>query len=95
VGTIELAIPKLRQGSSFPEWLFEPRQRSGARTSVVAEAYVLGVATRQVEALVQAMGIRGISKSRVAERAQSVEERVESFRKPWTAGPLPPSGEMR
>ncbi|HZU16775.1 MAG TPA: transposase [Candidatus Dormibacteraeota bacterium] len=29
MGTIELAIPKLRQGSDFPERLLEPRRRSG------------------------------------------------------------------
>jgi putative transposase len=56
---------------------------------VVTEACVLGVSTRRVEALVQAMGIQGIPRSRVAELAQSVDEMVESFRKPWTAGPIP------
>ena len=25
VGTIDLAIPRLRQGSYFPDWLLEPR----------------------------------------------------------------------
>jgi putative transposase len=27
-GTVELAIPKLRQGSYFPDWLLEPRRRA-------------------------------------------------------------------
>jgi putative transposase len=61
-----------------------------ALTSGVTEAYGLGVSTRQVEALVQVMGIQGISKPRMAELAQSLDETVESFRKPWTA-PTPPS----
>ena len=36
-GTIELAIPKLPQGTYFPEWLLERRKRAErALTSVVA-----------------------------------------------------------
>jgi putative transposase len=34
--------------------------------AVVAEAYLQGVSTRKVEALVQALGIAGISKSEVS-----------------------------
>ena len=63
VGTLELQIPKLRQGSYFPSWL-EPRRRAEqALVAVVAEAYVQGVSTRKVEALVQALGISGISQA--------------------------------
>ena len=59
VGRIDLQIPKLRQGSYFPGWLLEPRRRAEkALTAVVAEAYLLGVSTRKVEDLVQALGIR-------------------------------------
>jgi len=29
VGTVELQIPKLRQGSYFPDWLLQPRRRPG------------------------------------------------------------------
>jgi transposase-like protein len=61
---------------------------------VVTETYVLGASTRRAEALVQAMAIQGISKSRVAELAQGADEVVESFRKPWTA-PTPTSGWTR
>jgi putative transposase len=28
VGSIELAIPKLRRGSYFPDWLLDPRRRA-------------------------------------------------------------------
>src|SRR5207249_172055 len=45
VGSIELAIPKLRQGSSFPSFL-EPRRRAEqALVAVVQEADVNGVST--------------------------------------------------
>jgi putative transposase len=88
-GTIELEIPKLRQGSYFPEWLLQPRRRAErAMTAVIAEAYLAGVSTRRVEALVQAMGIQGISKSQVSELARSLDEMVEAFRgRPLDEGP--------
>jgi transposase-like protein len=88
-GTIELEIPKLRQGSYFPDWLLQPRRRAErAMTAVIAEAYLAGVSTRRVEALVQAMGIQGISKSQVSELAKSLDEMVEAFRsRPLDEGP--------
>ncbi len=80
VGTIELAIPKLRTGSYFPSWL-EPRRRAEqALIGVVAEAYVQGVSTRKVEALVQALGITGISPSEVSRLCASLDDQVDAFR---------------
>ena len=80
VGTLELAIPKLRAGSYFPSWL-EPRRRAEqALVAVVAEAYVQGVSTRKVEALVQALGIAGLSKGEVSRLAASLDEQVAAFR---------------
>ena len=80
VGTLELQIPKLRQGSYFPSWL-EPRRRAEqALVAVIAEAYVQGVSTRKVEAVVQALGISGISKSEVSRLAASLDEQVDTFR---------------
>jgi transposase-like protein len=80
LGTLELAIPKLRTGSYFPAWL-EPRRRAErALVAVVAEAYVQGVSTRKVEALVQALGIAGISKSEVSRLCASLDEQGRAFR---------------
>ena len=89
VGTIDLALPKLRRGSYFPGWLLEPRRRAEkALVSVVAEAYVQGVSTRRVDTLVQSMGIEGLSKSQVSEMARSLDGAVEDFRnRPLDAGP--------
>src|SRR5688572_17821657 len=61
VGSLELAIPKLRAGSYFPNWLLEPRRR--AERALVAECYVRGVSTRRVEGLVATLGIASLSKS--------------------------------
>jgi putative transposase len=89
LGTLDLRIPKLRAGSYFPDWLLEPRRRSErALTQVIAEAYVLGVSTRRVDELVQALGITGMSKSQVSELAKSLDAEVASFRgRPLDAGP--------
>jgi putative transposase len=54
-GTIELAIPRVRQGSYLPS-ILEPRRRAErALTAVVAQCYVEGVSTRRVEDIAQAM----------------------------------------
>jgi len=89
VGTIGLAIPKLRRGSYFPEWLLEPRRRAEqAMVAVIAQCYVEGVSTRRVDDVVRAMGIDGISKSQVSELAKSLDVIVEAFRtRPLDAGP--------
>jgi transposase-like protein len=74
-------VPKLRRGSYFPEWLLRGRKRSEqALMGVVAECYLQGVSTRKVDAVVQQLGIEGISKSQVSELAQHLDAQVESFR---------------
>ena len=80
LGSMELAIPKLRTGSYFPSFL-EPRRRAEqALVAVVAEAYVQGVSTRKVEALVQSLGIDSLSKSEVSRLCASLDEQVTAFR---------------
>ncbi|MFP3969704.1 IS256 family transposase, partial [Actinomadura fulvescens] len=88
-GTVELAIPKLRTGSYFPEWLLERRRRAEqALVSVIATSYLLGVSTRRVDKLVEQMGITGISKSQVSEMSKILDAQVEAFRtRPLEAGP--------
>jgi putative transposase len=89
VGTIELAIPKLRSGSYFPDWLLEHRRRAeAALVSVVATSYLLGVSTRRMEKLVATLGIDRLSKSQVSVMAKALDEQVEAFRtRPLDAGP--------
>jgi transposase-like protein len=89
VGTVELSIPKLRQGSYYPDWLLEPRRRAEkALVAVVAQCYVEGVSTRRVDDIVRAMGIDGISKSQVSALAKSLDVEVEKFRnRPLDGGP--------
>lgn len=89
VGTMELAIPKLREGSYYPDWLLERRRRAErALTTVVATCYLLGVSTRRMEKLVETLGITRLSKSQVSVMAKELDEHVESFRtRPLNAGP--------
>jgi putative transposase len=88
-GTIDLAVPKLREGSYYPGWLLEPRRRAErALTQVVCQCYVEGVSTRRVDDIVKAMGIEGISKSQVSAMAKELDAGVEAFRsRPLDAGP--------
>jgi putative transposase len=89
VGSIELAIPKLRRGSYFPDWLLDPRRRAEkALVAVVAECYVKGVSTRRVDGLVKTLGIEGLSKSQVSRMAGELDAMVAEFRnRPLDAGP--------
>src|SRR6266849_304482 len=80
VGTIGLAIPKVRDGSYFPS-LLEPRRRAErALLSVVQEAYVAGVSTRRVEDLVEALGIASMSRSEVSRICAALDTEVAAFR---------------
>src|SRR5213595_2714093 len=88
-GTLDVAIPKLRSGSYFPDWLLERRRRAeAALTSVVATCYLLGVSTRRMEKLVENLGITQLSKSQVSMMAADLDAQVEAFRtRPLDQGP--------
>ena len=79
LGSLQLRIPKLRQGSYFPPFL-EPRKLSEkALVAVIQEAWISGVSTRRVDDLVQAMGLSGIGKSTVSKLCKDIDERVGGF----------------
>jgi transposase-like protein len=88
-GTLDVAIPKLREGSYFPDWLLERRRRAErALTTVVATCYLLGVSTRRMEKLVDALGITRLSKSQVSVMAAELDAHVAEFRgRPLDQGP--------
>jgi transposase-like protein len=91
VGTIPLAVPKLREGSYYPDWLLENRRRAErALVAVIAECYVRGVSTRRVDGLVKTLGIEGISRSQVSRMAKTLDEEVAAFRsRPLDGGAYP------
>ena len=78
-GTVELRIPKLRRGVYVPSFLEPRRTAEKALTAVIQEAYIQGVSTRSVDALVQAMGGTGVSKSEVSRLCGEIDERVQAF----------------
>ncbi len=89
VGAVELSVPRVRDSSYFPS-LLEPRRRAErALSAVVQEAYVHGISTRKVDELVKALGMTGISKSRVSELCEQLDEEVERFRNRELEGPYP------
>jgi putative transposase len=89
VGTLELRVPRVRDGGYFPS-LFEPRRRAEqALAAVVQEAYVQGVSTRRVDDLVRALGMEGVSKSQVSRLCQTLDAEVARFRARPLVGPYP------
>lgn len=89
VGSIQLAVPRVRDGSYYPT-LLEPRRRAErALLAVVQEAYVQGVSTRRVDALVQALGLTGMSKSQVSRLCADLDTEVARFRGRPLAGTYP------
>src|SRR4030081_948951 len=89
VGTLELQVPRVRDGSFFPG-LLEPRKRAErALVATVREAYVQGVSTRRVDDLVKALGLDGISKSQVSRLCEELDTEVERFRSRRLEGSYP------
>jgi transposase-like protein len=90
-GSIELQIPKLREGSYFPDWLLDRRRRAEkALISVVADLYLAGVSTRRVEKAIQTLGVECISKCQVSRLCGELDELVEAFRtRPLDGSPYP------
>ena len=89
---MELKVPRVRDSSYFPS-LLEPRRKAErALAAVVQEAYVHGVSTRKVDELVKALGMGGISKSRVSELCEELDEEVEHSEAGRWKAPTPTSG---
>lgn len=86
LGTLNLHIPKLRQGSYFPPFLESRKTSEKALVAVIQEAWIGGVSTRKVDELAKAMGLSGISKSSVSRLCADIDERADAF--PGQAGGL-------
>lgn len=83
-GTLDLKVPRLRDGSYFPS-LLEPRRRAErALVAIVQEAYISGVSTRKVEQLVQTLGLESLDKSQVSRLCKELDQQVEA----WKTRPL-------
>ena len=89
LGSLQLRIPKLRQGSYFPPFLEARKVSEKALIGVIQEAWIGGVSTRRVDELVQAMGLSGTSKSQVSKLCKEIDERVHAFLDRPLAGEWP------
>src|ERR1700755_2704503 len=89
LGSLQLRIPKLRQGSYFPPFLEAREVSEEALIAVIPEDCIGGVSTRRVDDLVQAMGLSGISKSQVSKLCKDIDERVHAFLDRPLAGEWP------
>jgi transposase-like protein len=61
-----------------------------ALTAMIQEAYIQGVSTRSVDALIKTLGMEGISKSQVSRLCGEIDERVNAF----SAAPSQATGRM-
>lgn len=92
-GTVELAVPRLRSGSYYPEWLLERRRRAErVLASVVATSYRLGVSTRRVEKLAEQLGVSCRSRRCRCRPGSWTRWSPTSVTGRWTPGPTPSCG---
>jgi transposase-like protein len=88
LGTLQLQVPKLREGGYVPSFIEHRKRSEQALISVIQEAVVKGVSTRKIEAVLEEMGIAGVSAGQVSQLCAALDEKVRKFRE----GPL---GEVR
>lgn len=87
---VEVRVPKLRQGSFYPESLSAVKGLDErAFRSVVAELFVAGVSTRNVGRLTEAMGLKSVTSSEVSALCAPLDQIVERFRKREITGKYP------
>lgn len=88
LGTIQLQVPKVREGGYVPSFIEHRKRSEQALISVIQEAVVKGVSTRKIEAVLEELGIAGVSAGQVSQLCAALDEKVRKFRE----GPL---GEIR
>ena len=88
LGTLQLQVPKVREGGYVPSFIEHRKRSEQALISVIQEAVVKGVSTRKIEAVLEELGIAGVSAGQVSQLCAALDEKVRKFRE----GPL---GEIR
>jgi putative transposase len=86
LGTLQ--VPKVREGGYVPSFIEHRKRSEQALVSVIQEAVVKGVSTRKIEAVLEQLGIAGVSAGQVSQLCAALDEKVRKFRE----GPL---GEIR
>jgi putative transposase len=81
VGTIDLAIPKLRHGTYFPAWLLDPERRAERElTATILETYGKGMSARRLATLLQTLGMERLSRSQLWKVTREVDGAVRSLK---------------
>lgn len=80
LGTLELKVPKLREGGYVPSFVEHRKRSEQALISVIQEAVVQGVSTRKIEAVLAEFGIAGVSAGQVSQLCAALDEKVRQFR---------------
>ena len=88
LGTLNLQVPKVREGGYVPSFIEHRKRSEQALISVIQEAVVKGVSTRKIESVLEELGVAGISAGQVSQLCAALDEKVRKFRE----GPL---GQMR
>jgi putative transposase len=90
VGRVTLRIPKLREGTYFPDDIVRRWSRCDTALAAAAlEMWVGGVSTRKVERAMAELGVEEMSRSRVSRLAAALDEQVAQLREgdlsahPW------------
>lgn len=77
LGEITMRVPKLREGTYFPDELIRPYSRvDRAMVAVVKEVYVRGLSTRKIEKAADALEFASLSPSRVSRMTAELDEEV-------------------
>jgi transposase-like protein len=77
LGEITMRIPKLREGTYFPDELIRPYSRvDRAMVAIVKEVYVRGLSTRKIEKAAGALEFASLSPSRVSRMTAELDEEV-------------------
>ena len=80
LGTLNLQVPKLREGGYVPAFIEHRKRSEQALVSVIQEAVVQGVSTRKIEAVLAEFGIAGVSAGQVSQLCAGLDEKVQQFR---------------
>lgn len=89
MGSIDLEVPRLRNGTYFPSFL-EPNTRSErAIIGLVQESIIAGVSTRKIQKLAAELGITSLSKSVASEYFKELDEEARAFRERTLTGKYP------
>src|SRR6476620_3243443 len=80
LGTLQLQVPKVREGGYVPSFIEHRKRSEQALISVIQEAVVKGVSTRKIEAVLEELGIAGVSAGQVSQLCAALDEKVRQFR---------------